>query len=91
MAKEKAKKVVVELLRGVRINGQAIHPNKDELDDKGKVKKKGEPKYLQVDERFAMQLQAASKARICTGGEKANTELPSTKDEDDLDDLAPKK
>lgn len=77
MANPKNKTVVAEITRGFRYKGMSVMPAKP--DKNGKVT----PRLAELDERFAMQLQNASKVKICTGSEKANFTLPKS---DDIDE-----
>lgn len=71
MAKSKTEYVVAKITRGFRYNGKPVLPAK--ADDKGKVA----DKFIKLEKRFALQLEAASKVEICKDqSTKPNTELP---------------
>lgn len=78
MAKQKSEHLVAEITRGFRYKGQSILPAKK--DEKGKVT----PKIIKLEKRFALQLEAASKVKVCDDQKtKPNTELPKS---DDIDE-----
>lgn len=74
MAKAAAKKVSFLVQRGVRINGESIHPSKD-------AKK---PVIITLPEGFARELVYASKGKIVDL--KATKVIAEKTDEDDLDE-----
>lgn len=79
MAKQKTEYLTVEITRGFRFKGQSILPAKKE--EKGKAVT---PKIIKLEKRFALQLEAASKVKICEDQKtKTNTELPKS---DDIDE-----
>ncbi len=65
-------KVNIKVLRGIRINGVSVFPKTD-------VKGKKVQTVLTVEDRFAEQVVAASKAEITK--DKANYTLPKPKDD----------
>jgi hypothetical protein len=74
MAKAAAKKVSFLVERGVRINGESIHPSKD-------AKK---PVIITLPESFARELVHASKGKIVS--QNATKAVAEKTDDDDLDD-----